>query len=52
MKKNIFITQKIPVIAENILKEAGFAVRVNKSGQRLTQPELIKHLKHTDAVIS
>lgn len=52
MKKNIFITQKIPVIAENILKEAGFAVRVNKSGKRLTQAELIKHLKNTDAVLS
>lgn len=51
MNKNIFISQKIPASAENILKQAGFSVKTNKEDRMLSREELLTGLKKADAAI-
>jgi glyoxylate reductase len=48
----VFITYKIPNIAEKILREKGFTVSVNRSGKILTKEELIRKGKNADALIT
>ena len=52
IKMKVFITYKIPNIAEKILREKGFTVSVNRSGKILTKEELIRKGKNADALIT
>ena len=49
----IYITQRIPEVAEKMLKEAGHEIDVNPENKILTKPELIHALKQKpyDAVL-
>ncbi len=48
----VFISFKLPSVAEKLLREKGFTVSVNKSGKILSQEELIKKAKKSDGIIT
>ena len=52
--KKIYITRKIPDIAEKMLKEKGYIVHINPKDKNLTKKELLSVLKkdNYDAVLS
>ncbi len=54
MSKNIFITRKIPEVAEKMLTGKGYVVDVNPHDRSLSQRELVRFLrkKPYDAVLS
>ncbi|MFA5750816.1 MAG: D-glycerate dehydrogenase [Candidatus Paceibacterota bacterium] len=53
-KKKIYITRKIPEIAERMLKKKGYIVEINTKDKNLSKKELISKLKkgNYDAVLS
>ena len=48
----VFLTFKLPKIAEELLRRKGFTVVVNKSGKILSKEELIGKSHNSDALIS
>lgn len=48
----IFITRKIPVIAESLLKKSGFNVESYSKDHPITKGELLKNVKSIDGLIS
>ncbi len=48
----VFLTFKLPRIAETILREKGFTVSVNRTGKILSKEELIKKARSADALIT
>jgi glyoxylate reductase len=51
--KKIYITRKITPTAQNILKQAGFAVRsFPNSDRQISRKELLKNIKGCDAVLT
>jgi len=48
----VIITDKIPIVAEQLIKRAGFGVKVIKRDKNFSKNVLIKNIKDADAVIS
>lgn len=48
----VFITRKIPSVAQGLLQSEGFSISVNNLNRALTRKELIKAAAPVDAVIS
>jgi len=48
----VIITDKIPIVAEQLIKRRGFGVKVIKRDKNFSKNVLIKNIKDADAVIS
>ncbi|MCC6835177.1 MAG: D-glycerate dehydrogenase [Cytophagales bacterium] len=52
MSKKVLVTRIIPNIAEDLLKQAGFAVTVWPGDKSMTKEELVQHAQKVNALLS